>query len=148
MKDAGMGDESVTGPGQCVLIVEDDEDNRSIYRAILEDAGHRVLVADHGEAAIEALQGRSHGVSLILLDLMMPTLGGLGFLKRKAADPALADLPVVIVSAIPDLTPIPHSDDIRAVLTKPVSMPDLLEVIQRCAVRAPRPDGPALAPQP
>lgn len=121
----------MTSPASyCVLVVEDDEDIQSVYRAILEDEGYRVKVAGNGEVAIQALKDPDHGVSLILLDVMMPTLGGLGFLKHKAADPGCAELPVVILSAIPDLTPIPASADIKAVLTKPVSLTELLAVVR------------------
>jgi CheY-like chemotaxis protein len=116
-----------------ILVVDDDDEVRSSLRLVLEDHGWTVALADDGEAALVALREDPGGVAAVLVDLMMPRLGGVGFLKRKALEPALAALPVVVLSAIPDLTPIPDTPDVRAVLRKPVSTAALLDAVRRAA---------------
>jgi DNA-binding response OmpR family regulator len=121
-----------------ILIVDDDENVRSMVRLVLEDEGLATQLADDGEAALEALAADPDGVSLVLVDMMRPRLGGPGFLKRKAADPAIAAVPVVVVSAVPDLMTMPDTADVRAVLRKPVAIPELLDAV-RAHARTVRP---------
>ena len=116
-----------------LLIVDDDEEIRSALRHVLEDEGWTVQVAADGEAALDALRARPGEIALVLIDLLMPRLGGAGFLKRKAVEPALAAVPVIVVSAIPDMTPIPDTPDLRAVLRKPVSIAALVEAVRLAA---------------
>lgn len=63
-----------------ILLVEDDKDLNRAYKMILEKEGHDVIAAFNGEEALAAVQ--SHKPQLILLDLLMPVMGGLEFLKR------------------------------------------------------------------
>jgi PAS domain S-box-containing protein len=81
-----------------VLVIEDDADARELLRAHVEDFGYRVAVAASGAEGLrlaEALRPQ-----LITLDLMMPGMDGWELLKRLAANPELARIPVVIVSSI------------------------------------------------
>jgi DNA-binding response OmpR family regulator len=132
-----------------VLVVEDDDEVRSALHDVLEDHGWEVALAQDGEAGLELLRDDPGGVSVVLVDLMMPRLGGAGFLKRKALEPALAGVPVIVVSAIPDMTPIPDTPDVFAVLRKPVAIAALLEAVRGAAAggdgpphEGPRRDGP------
>lgn len=129
-------------PGS-LLIVDDDEEIRSALRHVLEDEGWTVQVAADGEAALEALRARPGEIALVLVDLLMPRLGGAGFLKRKAVEPALAAVPVIVVSAIPDMTPIPDTPDLRAVLRKPVSIAALVEAVRLASAVPSAPQGAA-----
>jgi CheY-like chemotaxis protein len=63
-----------------VLIVEDDKDLNAAYKIILEKEGHTVETAFNGQEALEKL--KSFEPQLILLDLLMPVMGGLEFLKN------------------------------------------------------------------
>lgn len=63
-----------------ILVVEDDKDLNAAYRLILEKAGHTVQVAFDGKQALESL--KSFEPDLILLDLLMPIMGGLEFLQN------------------------------------------------------------------
>jgi len=63
-----------------VLIVEDDTDLNRAYQMILENEGHKVVTAFNGAEALEAL--KTFNPDLILLDLLMPVMGGLDFLKN------------------------------------------------------------------
>src|SRR5690349_23695253 len=81
-----------------VLVVEDDFDLRDALVPILEYEGHRVVSAANGKEALERLRTMPPP-SLILLDLMMPVMDGEQFRAQQLRDPALASIPVVIVSA-------------------------------------------------
>jgi CheY-like chemotaxis protein len=84
--------------GDHILIVEDDVDLREMLVVVLQAEGYLVLEATHGREALEKLHtGRA--VCLILLDLFMPTMDGWAFRAEQMKDPALAQIPVVVVSA-------------------------------------------------
>jgi two-component system, cell cycle response regulator DivK len=80
-----------------VLIVEDQYDNRAIYRDMLQHAGYVVLEAHNGAEAIDV--AREMRPDLILMDLSMPVLDGWGAMELLQADPETADIPVVVLSA-------------------------------------------------
>lgn len=63
-----------------IMVVEDDKDLNNAYTIILEKDGHRVVSAFNGKEALNALQ--KFEPQLILLDLLMPIMGGLEFLKN------------------------------------------------------------------
>jgi CheY-like chemotaxis protein len=72
-----------------VLIVDDDESIRESVRLILEDSGYGVLEATDGAMALNILRATPHSM-VVLLDLMMPRLDGVGVLKAVAGDRRLA----------------------------------------------------------
>jgi DNA-binding NtrC family response regulator len=76
-----------------VLIVEDDQDLNAAYQMILRKAGHTVESALNGEHALEIAD--TFKPQLILLDLLMPIMGGLGFLQHYNLDEH-SDVRVVI----------------------------------------------------
>jgi DNA-binding NtrC family response regulator len=81
-----------------ILIVDDDPTQRRLMRAVCEKAGYPVLQAESGEGAISLLQGeQGQDVSLIMLDLRMPGLGGMETLKRAKA--YREDVPVIVLTA-------------------------------------------------
>lgn len=79
-----------------ILITEDDRFMANVCREIFQEAGFEVLVTHDGRAAIEALQ--HHIPDVIMLDLMLPEIDGLGVLRFLRADARLRHLPVVVVS--------------------------------------------------
>lgn len=88
-----------------ILIVEDERDAREALKEILEMEGFSVVTAENGQVGIELLQDVEEPC-LILLDLMMPVMNGWEFLEtlRRQQKHVLATIPVVVVSAIADLT--------------------------------------------
>ena len=78
-----------------ILVVDDDKNTRLLFRAVLEDAGYTVTVAENGEDALSALD-REH-VDLVVLDVMMPKLDGYEFTRilRETDN----NLPILMVSA-------------------------------------------------
>ncbi len=67
---------------QSILIVEDDESLNDAYSMILESAGYEVIRAENGEEALNQLKSAKRQPDIILLDLRMPVLDGIGFLKQ------------------------------------------------------------------
>jgi DNA-binding response OmpR family regulator len=79
-----------------VLVVEDDRVLRRACQASLVQRGFTVLVAADGEEGLRL--AREERPDLVLLDLLMPKLDGVGVLRALRADPATAALPVVVLS--------------------------------------------------
>ena len=108
-----------------ILIVEDDPSIRFMLRLILERAGHEVLEAQHGAAALVTLEGELP--DLVLTDLMMPVMGGSELIQHLRADPRTAELPVLVVSCNPDaIDPLTRAD---AVIAKPFLPANLLATV-------------------
>jgi len=80
-----------------VLVVDDNEDNVQIMSAILLGRGFDVRIARDGRSALESL--RQQLPDLILLDVMMPGMGGMEVLDHVKADTRSARIPVIMVTA-------------------------------------------------
>jgi signal transduction histidine kinase/CheY-like chemotaxis protein len=88
--------------GGDILVVDDDPNARDMLRRRLEPDGWQVQEAADGQAALDAM--RSSRPDVVILDLLMPTMDGFATLDEMRRDPALADIPVLIMTAM-DLTP-------------------------------------------
>jgi putative two-component system response regulator len=84
-----------------VLVVDDTESVRSLFRRLLMSDGHEVVMAADGAAALDAVQ--QHRPDVVLLDVDMPTMGGLEVCRRLKADPVTRLTPVVMVTGQTDL---------------------------------------------
>ncbi len=118
-----------------VLVVDDDPDFLEITRSILGAQGYKVTTASDGDSALDAMKRQKPDV--VLLDIMMETpLSGVNVARKMSADPALAQIPVIMVSSI-DSSQYANQlpDDIRipidAWISKPVNREHLLRTIQR-----------------
>ncbi len=85
-----------------VLVVDDSDEVRAVVRSTVEKAGLKTVEAENGQAALDWL-GKNPPPALVLLDLMMPVMDGFTFLERAQQVPALARVPVVVLTA-KDLT--------------------------------------------
>ncbi len=114
--------------GLSVLVVEDDPDVANLIRIHLEGEGYEVMMADHGEEAIRV--ARETHPALITLDIRLPDADGFVILERIKKDPQTADIPVVIVSVVPDKE---RGLRLGAVdyVGKPIDEKALLEAIRR-----------------
>jgi CheY-like chemotaxis protein len=115
------------GNVKSILVIEDDHDTRVSLRQNLEAAGYFVFSATNGLHGLETLK-RIKPPCLILLDVVMPLMNGEEFLKTIDSDPELHTIPVVVVSAFPDLA---KALVAKAFVQKPISLKILLEVVQK-----------------
>ena len=115
-----------------VLVVDDDPDVRESLSQLLDAKGYPTVQAENGQRALEILKETPHLPCLIVLDLAMPIMDGYAFLRLRAQDPALRDLPVVITSA--NLrAEAALKEKIQGYLVKPVNIDRLIELIdQHC----------------
>src|SRR5687768_15158780 len=109
-----------------VMVVDDDDDIRETLAGLLEDEGYGVAAFPTGLEALAALKG-GLGPRVILLDLMMPVMDGAEFRREQLADPALASIPVILITAA-GLEPI-RRDDYSEVLRKPLKIDRVLQVV-------------------
>ena len=116
----------------CVLIVEDDADVREFMDVLLSNSGFDTQTAANGAEALQVL--RQQRPCLVLLDLMMPVMDGWTFRAEQLADPAIADVPVVCVTALSE--PQQLTERRRApCLKKPVEFGALLDEVRRACGR-------------
>lgn len=110
-----------------VLIVEDEVDLRESLADFLRGSGYDVLTAEHGAAALDLLRGAAEKPMLIFLDMMMPVMDGSEFRREQLKDPALAAIPVVLLTGDSQANKQAASEP-AGVLTKPVSAARLLAI--------------------
>ena len=136
--DPGPGREPELPPGDPrrlrgpILIVEDDPAIRETLAEILEYEGHAVVTAKDGCDALERLNGGLQP-GLILLDLMMPGVSGWGLAGQLRQNPALAEVPIVVISGVHDLEQQATQLGAAGFLNKPVEVERLLEFVTRYA---------------
>jgi CheY-like chemotaxis protein len=118
-----------------LLIVEDDHDTRVSLRWILEREGYLVLSAADGRQAMSLLKG-IEPPAVILLDMMMPLMDGNEFLTQLLREERLKHIPVIIVSAFPQVVRRGTATDF---LRKPVDLDQLIETIKFRAAFPPYP---------
>ena len=80
-----------------VLLVEDNEDNRTIYSTALSHAGYRVIEASTGQEGVD--RARSESPDLILMDMSMPVLDGWAATRILKGEAATRHIPVVALTA-------------------------------------------------
>jgi CheY-like chemotaxis protein len=111
---------------RAILVVEDDPFIRDLMAMALEDEGHQVIGAPNGVDALEILEERTP--DLILLDLNMPVMDGVAFARALRA--RQRDVPLVLVSARPDLPEVARSLGAAGALPKPFGRAELIEVVE------------------
>lgn len=121
-----------------ILIVEDDRDVVEALSMLLRAHGYEVEYALNGREALETLKGNARP-ALILLDLMMPVMDGVQFREAQTADPDIAHIPVVVMSAHPKAKEIMESIRAQAYLKKPVEIESILQTVERIALWAGKP---------
>jgi two-component system, OmpR family, alkaline phosphatase synthesis response regulator PhoP len=125
-----------------ILVVEDEEDIQELLRYNLVKEGYRVTTADSGEAALAAI--RAEPPHLVLLDLMLPGMGGLEVCRALRNNPKTMHLPVVMLTAKSEESDVVIGLELGAddYVTKPFS-PKVLVARVRACLRRKRQEVPA-----
>jgi CheY-like chemotaxis protein len=111
-----------------ILVVDDEPDQRYLQRRIFERAGHEVVVAGHGAAALECV--RASPPDLVVTDVMMPVMGGAELIHRLRADPTTAKIPIIAATGDPKL-----AGGADAVVAKPYHPDQLLAATHELLTR-------------
>ena len=82
---------------KCILVVEDQVDNRQILRDLLGNAGYELTEAENGEEAIFAVARRRP--NLILMDIQLPIMDGYEATRRIRTNPDLKSVPIIAVTS-------------------------------------------------
>jgi two-component system, NtrC family, sensor kinase len=117
-----------------VLVVEDDEDILESMSGILVDAGYRVDACMNGRVALDRLQ--QSRFDAVVLDLMMPVMNGWEFVTAKKADPSIAEIPIVAISA--DSSAKATAIRAESYIPKPFDANDLVSAVGRVLLAADR----------
>jgi CheY-like chemotaxis protein len=118
----------------CVLFVDDDSTTLEMLGKSVQILGHEALFANSGKEALELAAAGSP--DLIMMDMMLPDMEGLVLLGQLKQGPVTAQIPVVILSAGPELDAAKISQAAGAsdYLAKPIRLQTLQETIERFAM--------------
>lgn len=108
-----------------VLVVDDEPAIRDVVADILRDYGFDVVLAWSGRRMLELLEAIRP--SLVILDVMMPDVDGLGALRAMRERPGLQDIPVIMMSAALGAGDL--NEEVTWFLPKPFDLDRLLEVV-------------------
>jgi CheY-like chemotaxis protein len=121
-------------PGN-ILIVEDDGEVREMLETLLTTEGFHTVSAEDGLEGLHLLRTvrrRAPDVPcLVLLDLTMPRLSGHEFRRAQLGDPAVASVPIAVMSGATDIEQRAHALGAVATVAKPIDCDLLLNVVRR-----------------
>jgi two-component system, cell cycle response regulator DivK len=124
--------ESVAGAtGPLVLIVDDVQDNRTIYVLFLKFSGFRIAEAENGEEALH--KATTLLPDVIVMDLSLPVMDGWEATRRLKRDPRTKKIPVVVLTghALPEHAQAARDAGCDLVITKPCLPDQLMDAIRR-----------------
>lgn len=119
-----------------ILVIEDEQDSRIMLATLLRRLGYQTLTARDGRDGLT--RARQSPPTLVLLDLHMPNLDGAGFRTEQKADPELAGIPVIVVTADPEGART-RGLDVEDVIQKPIDVDRLTAMVEKYAGPAPHP---------
>jgi len=118
-----------------ILIAEDSPVDALILRNIVERDGHEVVMVTNGAEALMQLKERPD-IALVLADIRMPDLDGVGLMRAMREQPEWADIPVIVISGADDEATVKEALSLRPAgyILKPLNEPSrILERIGRAA---------------
>lgn len=113
-----------------ILIIEDNPDISKAMSEVLSDCGHVIEMALNGKEGLDHLINHERP-DLIILDMLMPVIGGMEFRKRLSEIPALAFIPIIGMSADAFGKKRFLSCGIEYFLKKPFELHELLEILEQ-----------------
>ena len=112
-----------------VLIVDDEYGIADLLEAVLIDEGHRVFTASNGKNGLDVLE--TEIPDIIFLDYMMPVMDGATMLSHMSKEASLREIPVVMMSSIPEDTVAERCRGYSLFLRKPFDIFHLIDVVKR-----------------
>ena len=115
--------------GSTIMLVEDDELNRTMLRQLLQNSGYRVVEAGNGPEALEVAR-REHPI-VILMDLDLPGLDGIGATRRIREQAELREIPILMTTAFdtPEIREAAYDAGCNEFLVKPLDPTKLKKLI-------------------
>ena len=114
-----------------LLVIDDEVEIRETVTDLLEQSGYNVVGLANGQQALAYLRHAKSPPCLILLDLMMPVMSGEAFRKAQLCNPGLAAIPVILVSADPEVAAKARKLQVANFLKKPFEVEDLIATVGR-----------------
>lgn len=111
-----------------ILVVDDEFGNVDVLALALEDEGYRVFSAANGKQALEQL--RENRPDLVISDFMMPVMDGAVLGKSIRTQPDYAEIPIIMMSSVPEASVRDRFDAYQAFLRKPFRLTELLPVVR------------------
>jgi CheY-like chemotaxis protein len=109
-----------------LLVVDDEYAIVEALADLLREENYEVITAHHGKQALELLKNSKPVCCLV--DMMMPVMGGVDLIAAMHADPTLATIPVILMSAVAREEHL-EMHKVAAILRKPFGMSQLLKVL-------------------
>ena len=117
-----------------VLVVDDEPNILFVLNTALQEVGHQVTTATNGREALAAMQAAAEVPDVVLLDLLMPELGGREVVAAMRQDPRLAAVPVILVTGSgADGVSFPPRHTYQALINKPFDLIALLDLVEGTA---------------
>ena len=118
-------DEIVRRSKRTVLIVEDELVNQQLLGFILRGS-YNVIFAKNGQEAIDILHSGEYRVSMILLDILMPVMDGITFLRLAAEDERIRSIPIIVLTSDNEMELEAFQLGAMDFIKKPYDMPDII----------------------
>ncbi|MFC4277944.1 response regulator [Achromobacter aloeverae] len=112
-----------------ILVADDEVLLAEVLGEVLADAGHEVMIAQHGKRALELIRERRP--ALVISDFMMPIMTGLELANAVRADEDLRDLPIIMVTGAQGHIARENRPLFTDVLDKPYDLDQLLALVER-----------------
>jgi CheY-like chemotaxis protein len=111
-----------------ILIVDDEFGLADVIAEVLSEVGYDVSIAINGQLGLVSMSEVEP--DLVLLDMMMPVLDGPAMLRAMRANPRYADIPVVMMTSLPEALPPTDGVQYQGLLQKPFTQEKLLSMLQ------------------
>lgn len=119
-----------------VLVVDDEFGVAEVLQSILEDEGYRVLTAINGKQGL--LRLAETAADLVIVDFMMPIMDGTQMAAAMRANPALARIPLVLMSSLDEATVRENCSDYAGFVRKPFRAAAVIALVDRLLASTPR----------
>jgi len=122
-------DSAIPAPQKHFLVIEDDDDSREAFCALIQITGNDAVGVENGARALDYL--RSHSApSAILLDMRMPVMDGWEFRQIQCSDPELRGIPVLVISAEDRFRAQTLASGVAGFISKPIDPEELIGALE------------------